>query len=121
MTNNPSLTQEQKTIVSGLLIATAGVLIQIFSSVPYPKLPPVFFILLLPAGVVMFGRWRWTAIPAILAGLFLTMGLFSSGASSRLFDWQNPGGSVGLWIQMIGVLGATVAAVLSVFRFRGEK
>jgi len=94
-----------KITVACLLIATSGIIIQILSGVPYPKIPPVFFMLLIPVALIVFGRWRWAPIAAILVGLFLIFGLFSSGASVRLYDWTLFGGSIGLWIQMLGVVG----------------
>ncbi len=116
MTTTQPLSSAQKIMIGGLLTATTGVLIQIFSAVPYPKVPPVFFILLVPAALVAFGRWRWAAILVLLAGLFLILGVFSSGAYSRFFDPRNPGGMAGLWIQMLGVLMATLAALKSILQ-----
>lgn len=87
-----------KLTVAGLVVAAAGVVIQIVSGHDYPTIPPVFFILLIPAGLVAFGRWRWTPVSAVLAGLFLTFGLFASGESARLFDRSQvgePGAPVG--------------------------
>jgi hypothetical protein len=107
-----SLSTADKLVVAGLVTATAGVVIQIASGVPYPKVPPVFFILLIPTGLIVFGRWRWTPIVIILAGLFLIMGLFSSGASVRLFNLNNFGGCIGLWIQMLGVVVATITSII---------
>jgi hypothetical protein len=103
-------------IITGLVTAVIGVIIQILSNVPYPKVPPVFFILLIPAGLLIFTRWRWLPIIIILAGLFLTLGLFTSGASIRLINFTSPGGSIGLWIQMSGVLFATVTAVVALIQ-----
>ena len=104
-----ALSRENKLVVIGLTVATAGVIIQIVSGVPYPKVPPVFFIQLIPIALVIFAPRRWTPIVIIVAGLFLTIGLFASGASVRLFNIRNFGGSVGLWIQMLGVFAATIA------------
>lgn len=102
-----------KLTVAGLIAAATGVVIQMISGVAYPTIPPVFFILLMPAGLIAFGRWRWTPIIAALAGLFLINGLFASGASARLFDLSQSGGSVGLWVQMLGVVVATVAGIIA--------
>jgi len=107
------LSPADKLIVASLVTATIGVAIQIISGVPYPKVPPVCFILLVPAGLLAFGRWRWIPIIVILAGLFLVMGLFSSGASVRLFKPEQFGGCIGLWVQMLGVVVATVAAIIA--------
>src|ERR1700722_34892 len=89
-------------IAFGLVAAAAGVAIQIISGHNYPKVPPVFFILLIPAALVVFGRRRWTSVIALLAGLFLVWGLFSSGAYVRLLTTANFGDFSGLWIQTIG-------------------
>jgi len=107
------LTPANKLVVASLLIATAGVVIQIISGVPYPKVPPVFFIQLIPVVLIIFGNWRWTPVIIVLAGLFLTMGLFASGAYTRLFNMSNIGGSAGLWIQMLGIVAATVATIIT--------
>jgi len=107
------LSPASKLIVAGLVTAAIGVAIQIISGVPYPKVPPVCFILLIPAGLLVLGRWRWIPIIVILAGLFLIMGLFSSGASVRLFRPGQFGGCIGLWIQMLSVVVATVAAIVA--------
>lgn len=67
-------------------------------------------------------RWRWAAIPAVLAGLFLTLGLFLSGESVRLFDTNLPGGaagSVGLWVQTLAVaVAALTGAVTTAQNYR---
>jgi hypothetical protein len=96
-----------------LVVAAAAVVIQIVSGTDYPTVPPVFFILLIPAGLIAFGRWRWTPVVAVLAGLFLTFGLFASGESRRLFNPSQLGDSVGLWIQTLAVIVATVAAIIA--------
>jgi hypothetical protein len=105
-----------KLIAAGLATAVAGVIIQIVSGHPYPKVPPVFFILLIPAGLIVFVHRRWTPILTIIAGVFLINGLFGSGAYVRLFNLTNAGDSIGLWIQTIGVFGATVAGIVAIIQ-----
>ena len=109
------LSSASKLTVAALVVATAGVVLQMLAGVPYPTIPPVFFIQLVPAALIAFGRWPWAPATAVVAGLFLTLGLFSSGASVRLFDLSQRGGfggSLGLWIQMIGVILATMSLVV---------
>jgi hypothetical protein len=105
-----------KLMVTGLITAAAGVTIQIISGHHYPKVPPVFFILLIPAGLVAFGRWRWASIIVTLAGLFLVLGLFGSGAYVRLFSTVNFGDFVGLWIQTIGDVIAAIAGIMAIIQ-----
>jgi len=105
-----------KAIVAALMIAAAGVVMQIVAGHPYPSVPPVFFILLVPAALIAFGRWTWTLALSPLAGLFLTMGLFMSGAYKRLFQTSNWGDTIGLWIQSVAVLLAFILSIQSIIR-----
>lgn len=111
MNKQNKLSSTARLTVVSLIAATVGVVIQIISGVDFPTIPPVFFILLIPAGLVAFGRWRWTPVIATLAGLFLTIGLFLSGESVRLFDLSQFGGSVGLWVQTLGAVAAAVSGI----------
>jgi hypothetical protein len=111
MSSRGPLSSGEKLTVAALVVAAIGVVIQIVAGHPYPTVPPVFFILLIPAGLIAFGRWWWAPVPAVLAGLFLTFGLFASGESGRLFDLSNPGDSIGLWVQTLAVLVATASAI----------
>jgi hypothetical protein len=113
MKNKLSLSSYNKYTVAGLLIATVGVIIQMLSGAPYPTIPPVFFILLIPAALIAFSHLRWAPAIAVLAGLFLTFGLFASGASIRLIHSNKPGDSIGLWIQTFEVVLACVAGILA--------
>jgi hypothetical protein len=111
-----ALSSVEKVAIGGLLVAAVGVVIQIASGHPYPLIPPVFFILLIPAGLIAFAPWRWTPVIAVLAGVFLTFGLFASGASARLWDLSKVGGPeapIGLWVQTVAVIVATVAAIIA--------
>lgn len=122
MKRNFVLSNDGKLTIACLIVAATGVLIQIISGHPYPKIPPVFFILLIPASLISFVPWRWTPISAVLAGIFLTTGLFLSGASNRLLDLQNPGDSAGLWIQTLGALGALIAGCIATYKnFRSRQ
>jgi len=113
MNRQNQLSSAGKLTITGLVLSAIGVVIQIVSGHPYPTVPPVFFILLIPASLIAFGRWRWLPISAVLAGLFLTFGLFASGQSGRLINFSKFGDSVGLWIQMLSVIVATIAAIIT--------
>lgn len=119
MNRQRPLSLADKTTASSLVVAAVGVVIQILSGHQYPTVPPVFFILLIPAGLIAFGRWRWTPVTAVLAGLFLTFGLFASGESVRLWDLSKvgePEAPIGLWVQTLAVVVATVAAIIATFQ-----
>lgn len=114
------LSRAAKGAVVGLSGAMLGVLIQILAGVDFPTIPPVLFILLIPALLIVAAPWRWAPIPAVLAGLFLTVGLFLSGESARLFDRDEVGGMAGLWVQTAFVAIAGVAAAMAVVQnYRG--
>jgi len=116
MQNQKLAAPANKAIVAALLIAAAGVVMQIVAGHPYPSVPPVFFILLVPAALIAFDKWRWTSVLSLLAGLFLTMGLFMSGAYKRLFQTSNWGDTIGLWIQSVAVLLALILSIQSIMR-----
>ena len=102
-----------KATVVALITAAVGVAIQIAAGAPYPTVPPVFFILLIPAGLIATGRWWWAPIPAVLAGMFLTIGLFAAGETGRLVDPTSIADSFGLWMQMVALLAAMVSGALA--------
>ena len=100
---------------AALLTAVVGVFLQILGGADYPTVPPVLFILLIPAALVAFGPWWWTPVPVFLAGLFLIFGTFASGESRRLVE-SSVVDAVGLWLQLLAVSVATVAAVRMTIR-----
>jgi hypothetical protein len=102
-----------KATVVALLTAAVGVVIQIAAGAPYPTVPPVFFILLVPAGLIAVGRWWWAPVSAVLAGLFLIIGLFAAGQTDRLIHPTSFADSFGLWTQMIAVLVAILSGTLA--------
>jgi hypothetical protein len=116
MQNQRLIAPANKGVVVALLIAAIGVAMQIIAGAPYPPVPPVFFILLVPAALIAFGKWAWTPALSLLAGAFLTLGLFTSGAYKRLLGTTNWGDSIGLWIQSVAVLLAIILSMESILR-----
>ena len=104
------------TVVS-LVAAAAGVVMMLTSGVEFQTtVPPGLFILLVPAGLVAFGRWRWTRPLAALAGLFIFVSYFPSGSAVRLLDPSQFGVFVGLWLQFLASLLAVVAGFVATIR-----
>jgi len=110
------------TVVS-LAIAATGVVLMMIAGVEFTTtIPPGLFILLVPAGLVAFGRWRWTPPIAALASLFIVVSYVPSGSLVRLFAPSPPGAFIGLWLQLVGALVAWVAATIAAvqgYRRRG--
>jgi hypothetical protein len=122
MQNQKLITPVNKAIVASLLIAVAAVTVQIIAGAPYPPVPPVFFILLIPAALIVFGRWQWTPVASLLVGCFLTQGLFTSGAYKRLLQTSNWGDSMGLWIQSAAMLLVIILSMQSIMgQFKKHK
>jgi hypothetical protein len=105
-----------KTTIAYLIVGTSGPSIQMIFKVDYLRIPLVFFILLITVVLLYFAPWWWMPISAILAGIFLTAGLFLSGTFNRLISFDNPGRSVGLWIQTLGFLGALITSSIAPYK-----
>ena len=116
------LSMASKLTVFSLVAAAVGVVIQIVSGVDYPTIPPGLFILLIPAGLIVFGRWWWTPVIATLAGLFIFVSYFLSGSTVRLLDLSQFGAFIGLWLQFLAVIVTVVAGIVAtVQNYRSRK
>jgi hypothetical protein len=107
---NPSSTYGNITVIA-LLVAVVGIVVQIFSGVDYPTVPPGIVILLVAAAIVAFAPWRGAPIAGVLVGLFLLVGFAASGALRNLAVMGQPGVLVGTWIQFLAVIAAVVAGL----------
>lgn len=106
-----------RALVGGLMVAAAGVVTMAISGVAFTApVPPGLLILLIPAGLVAAGRWRWAPVLAGVAALFIVVGYIPSGAIRQLFDPVASGAFVGLWLQFGGASLAVVAAAVAVKR-----
>jgi hypothetical protein len=114
LSRNGALSRASKAVVLGLVTAAAGIVIQIASGVDYPAVPPGLLILLIPAALVVWGRWRWTPILASLAALFIVVGYFPSGAAVRLLDLSHVGAFVGLWLQFAAGIVTVIAGITAI-------
>lgn len=101
-----------------LLVAAAGIVVQILGGADYPPVPPGLIVLVVAAGVVWFLRSRWAPIAAVLAGAFMVVGLFAAGQASRLVEVDTVLDTTGLWIQMTAVVLAIVTGALALVRTR---
>jgi hypothetical protein len=114
--NNPSaLSLPGKLTIIGLLIAAAGIsTLFLTNSVMVPAIPVGPILLLLTAGLVALGPWRWTPIAGVALSVALLVGAFiAPGLFDRLSNPAQPGGFVGTWVQMLGIIIAIVAGTLA--------
>ena len=105
--------------VAALLVAAAGFVIQIVSGVVVPTVPPGLVILLVAAALVAFAPWRWMPIVGVVAGLFLLVGFFASGAVVSLLEPSQLGVFLGAWIQFLAVTVAIVTGSSPLARTTG--
>lgn len=104
-----------------LVIAAIAVVVQILSGAEYPSVPLAFFILLIPAGLLVFTRWRFGPVVALISSVFLLFGLIGSGAYVRLVNPDSTGDTIGLWLMTISLIVATTTAVIAARGYYGRK
>jgi hypothetical protein len=102
--------------VAGLVVAAAGMLLQMSAgSTLYPSLAgPI--VLLLTALLVVFGPARWTRYVALLIPLVLGLGALVAAAMTgdfigQLTNMGNPGLVLGSWMHVAGLLAAVAGGV----------
>jgi energy-coupling factor transporter transmembrane protein EcfT len=121
MNQRSSLSSGGKVTVAALLVAALGFVIQMFSGVEVPTVPPGLVILLVAAGLVALSPWRWVPAVGIVVGLFMFVGFFASGAVGNLFDPSRVGVLVGVWMQFLAVIAAIVAGRVATARNYGTR
>jgi hypothetical protein len=95
-----------------MLIAVAGIAIQIATGVDYPPVPPGPIILLAASALVVYRPGRRSAIIGVIIPLFLLVGgTLASLSNDALWQSDEPGQFAGLTIQVIGELIALVAGI----------
>jgi hypothetical protein len=113
------LTPAASLTVAGLVVAAAGIVIQIASGADYPTVPPGLIILLAAAGLVALAtRWRWTTIVGVIVSLFLLVGgILAPQARAQLGDPGEVGVFVGTVIQLLALVVALVGGVAATRHF----
>ena len=110
------MTSLPKLSALALLVAAGGIVVQILGGADYPVVPPGIILLVVASGIVWFAPWRWAPVAAVLAGVFLIVGLFAAGQASRLVEVDTVLDTTGLWIQMVAVVVAIVTGVQAIVR-----
>jgi hypothetical protein len=112
--------------VAGLVVAAAGIMIQYFSGVDYPTIPPGPIILLAAAAVVAFGPWRWSTVVGLVTAAFVSIGgaiatIVGNGFTPQLSDPGAFGGFAGTVVQILGLAIALPAGIVAARRSGGSR
>ncbi|MGA6167389.1 hypothetical protein [Amycolatopsis magusensis] len=100
----------RKVAMAGLVVASAGLVVAKLGGLAMPAVPPALVIMLV-AAALLFLRWRWVPIVAVLAALAEGIGFVASGSFARLGDAAEFGIFAGSWLRLLGVLVAVVFGV----------
>jgi len=96
------------------VVGALGIAILWVSGVEFPIYPPPGIIILLAGAIfVSLASWRWAPAVGAFLGLFVTVGFVASGGPPNLFGRDGTSVAIGTWIQLIGVLTALVAGVIT--------
>jgi small-conductance mechanosensitive channel len=115
----PTLSAAGKLNVTGMVVAAAGIIIQIASgSDLYPTIPPGPIVLLAGAALVALGPWRWTPVVGVVVPLFLLVGAaIAAVVSGEFVDQLTDPGEVGIFagdvLQLLGMITALVAGIVA--------
>jgi hypothetical protein len=115
MNTQRSLTRPRTVTVLGLTVGALGIAILWASGVQFPIYPPPGIVILL-AGALFVGLapWRWAPGVGAFLGLFVFAGfLISPTGLSNLFGQAGTSVAIGQGIQVIGVLTALIAGVIT--------
>jgi hypothetical protein len=111
-TPRPALSTASQLNIGGMLVAVAGILIQIATGVDYPTIPPGPIILLVAVAIVALGRWRWSPIVGAIVPAFLLVGATIAGvANDELWILSETGQFFGLLVQTVGVIAALIGGI----------
>ena len=118
--DHPSSTRTRSALAGGLVLAAAGLIVQILTGVPgFPLIPPGPIILLAAAAVVLWWRWRWAPGVGLLAALFISVGgVLEGSVFDRLAAPSAVGPFLGSAIQLLGLVVAVVAGAAALARTR---
>jgi hypothetical protein len=115
MSTQRSLSSPRAVTVLGLVVGALGIAILWASGVEFPIYPPPGIVILL-AGALFVGLapWRWAPGVGVFLGLFVLVGfLISPTGLSNLFGQAGTSVAIGQGIQVMGVLTAMIAGVIT--------
>jgi hypothetical protein len=100
---------------AGLLLAAAGILVQIAGGADYPAVPPGLVILVVAAALVLLVPGRWALGLAALAAVFISVGgVVAPNLRRQLGDLGQTLTFIGSVTQVIGLVTALVFCALAI-------
>lgn len=97
--------------VAGLVVAAAGIVIQIASGADYPTVPRGLIIFLAAAALVALAtRWGWTSVVGVIAPAFLLVG---AAIAPKTRDHPGDPSRMGVLVGTVGQLLALVVALIA--------
>ena len=105
-----------------ILVAIAGIVVQIATGVKYGTVPPGPIILAVTAALILFIRWPGVRILGVVAPLFIFIGGFAS--STGRTDISHPGHVgpfLGTLAELIALAVAVVAGVVALAEWRAGR
>ncbi len=109
------------TLVVGLVVAAAGVMIEYLTGVPgFPAVPPGPIILLVVAAIVALVAARAIVVLGLVAAAFLSVGAVAAGTTAEVLAAPEVIGQfLGALVQVLGLVVALVAGVAALLPTRG--
>jgi hypothetical protein len=94
--------------VAAMIVAAAGIIVQMLGGADYPAIPPGAVLLLAAAGLFAV-RTRWTPAVGLLIPLFLSVGAVKTpNMRDHLGDPAQAVAFAGTLIQLLGMVGGLV-------------
>lgn len=104
----------QKAAASFLILAGAGIVVQILGGADYPPIPPGLVILLVAAALMWFVSKTWAVAVATIATTFITVGgVIAPNLREQLSDLDATLTFIGSLVQVVGLLGALAFSAMS--------
>ncbi len=108
--------------IVALLVAIGGMIVQIASGVPFPKVPPGIVILVVLSVLLAFWSPAWVRLlGAIVPGLILIAGLVSPIGRADISNPAELGVFSGTLLQFLGLAVACAAGIAYVAEWRASR
>lgn len=106
------MTTTRKLAVGGMVLAAAGIVVQMIGGADYPAIPPGLLILLAAAVLFAIGN-RWTPLPGVLIAIFISVGaVVTPNVGDQLSEPSAAGVFTGTVIQLVGLAAGVIFGLM---------